>query len=159
MQPCPPSPSQVVELLTEPDAIARWAPVPFEVLALDERDLSRGARRAGRLAGRCVEFDVDVLRAFGDRLHLVAHGSISIDVQYRLRAAATGSEIEARISGRGVESRRRPSVRQPCFTTAYTTRSATSITTSPIRRHRRYSSRRAIRSLLSWTASSAPIPR
>ncbi len=29
------SPMQVLELLTEPESIARWAPVPFNVLALD----------------------------------------------------------------------------------------------------------------------------
>jgi hypothetical protein len=61
----PGSPADILELLTEPDAIARWAPVPFEVVALDGGRLQAGsrARVAGRLAGRSVEFDVDVLRA------------------------------------------------------------------------------------------------
>jgi hypothetical protein len=100
----PGSPTDILELLTEPDAIARWAPIPFEVVALDGRRLQDGsrARVAGRLAGRSVEFDVDVLRASGERLELVARGPICIDVKYRLRPAGSSSEIEASI---GVEGR------------------------------------------------------
>jgi hypothetical protein len=105
----PGSPADVLELLTEPKAIERWAPVPFEVTALDGARLESGshARVAGRLAGRVVEFDVDVLRASVERLDLVAHGPISIDVHYRLRPADTGSEIEASVSveGRGLFGR------------------------------------------------------
>jgi uncharacterized protein YndB with AHSA1/START domain len=50
----PGSPADVLDLLTEPDAIARWAPVPFEVLSLDGARLepSGHARVAGRLASR-----------------------------------------------------------------------------------------------------------
>jgi hypothetical protein len=99
----PGSPADVLELLTEPGAIARWAPVPFEVVELDGSRLASGsrARVAGRLAGRSVEFDVDVLRASDDRLELVAEGPISIDVQYRLRPAGAVSEIEASVSVEG----------------------------------------------------------
>lgn len=59
------SPSEVLALLTEPEAIARWAPSPFEILELDGERLRAGGHAgvAGRLAGRCVEFDVDVLDA------------------------------------------------------------------------------------------------
>jgi hypothetical protein len=105
----PGSPSDILELLTEPEAIARWAPVPFEVVALDGARLESGsrARVAGRLAGRSVEFDVDVLRASDERLELVAHGPISIDVQYRLRPAGSWSRIEASVAveGRGLFGR------------------------------------------------------
>jgi hypothetical protein len=105
----PGSPSEILALLTEPDAIARWAPVPFEVVALDGTRLEPGsrARVAGRLAGRSVEFDVDVLRASHDRFELVAQGPISIDVKYRLRPTGTSSEIEASIAvdGRGLFGR------------------------------------------------------
>jgi len=31
----PASPAEVLALLTEPEAIARWAPIPFEVVQLD----------------------------------------------------------------------------------------------------------------------------
>jgi Polyketide cyclase / dehydrase and lipid transport len=102
-------PTDVLALLTEPDAIARWAPVPFEVLALDGKRLESGsrARVAGRLAGRWVEFDVDVLRASDERLELVAQGPISIDVKYRVRPAGRSSEVEASIAveGRGLFGR------------------------------------------------------
>jgi hypothetical protein len=99
----PGSPADVLELLTAPDAIARWAPVPFEVMELKGQRLQSGsrARVAGRLAGHSVEFDVDVLRASDERLELVAEGPISIDVQYRLRPAGVESELEACVSVQG----------------------------------------------------------
>jgi hypothetical protein len=105
----PGSPAEILELLTEPHAIARWAPVPFEVVALDGPRLETGsrARVAGRLAGHSVEFDVEVLRACDERLELTASGPISMNVQYRLRPAGSESEIEASISveGRGLLGR------------------------------------------------------
>jgi hypothetical protein len=105
----PGSPTDILELLTEPEAIARWAPVPFEVVALDGARLESGtrARVVGRLAGRSVEFHVDVLSASHERLELVAHGPISLDVRYRLRPAGTWSEIEATVAveGRGLLGR------------------------------------------------------
>jgi Polyketide cyclase / dehydrase and lipid transport len=99
----PGSPADVLELLTEPGAIARWAPVPFEVVSLEGTRLEAGsrARVAGRLAGRSVEFDVDVLRACDERLELIAEGPISIGVQYRLRPAGAESEIEASVAVEG----------------------------------------------------------
>lgn len=103
------SPTDILELLTEPEAIARWAPIPFEVVALDGARLESGsrARVAGKLAGRCVEFDVDVLRASDERLELVAQGPISLDVRYRVRPAGTCSQIDATVAveGRGLFGR------------------------------------------------------
>jgi hypothetical protein len=103
------SPAEVLERLTDPEAIARWAPVPFDVLALDGARLQAGsrARVAGRLAGRSVEFDVDVVRASGERLELVALGPIDMNVLYRLRPAGSACELEASVSvqGRGVFGR------------------------------------------------------
>jgi hypothetical protein len=100
----PASPTEVLEFLTEPDAIARWAPVPFKVLAIDGARLQAGtrARVAGSLAGRSVEFQIDVLRASDERLELIAEGPICIDVKYRLQEDAGRSQIEASI---GVEGR------------------------------------------------------
>jgi hypothetical protein len=99
----------VLELLTEPDAIAEWAPVPFEIVSIADRRLRTGsrARVAGRLAGRAVEFDVFVHEASGDRLALAADGPISLDVQYVLRPAPGGSDVRASISveGRGLFGR------------------------------------------------------
>lgn len=105
----PGSPSAVLELLTEPDAIAEWAPVPFEIVSLAEPRLNTGCRAqvAGRLAGRAVEFDVTVFEASGDRLALTADGPISIDVQYLVRPAPGGSDVRASVSveGRGLFGR------------------------------------------------------
>jgi Polyketide cyclase / dehydrase and lipid transport len=97
------SPSEVLELLTEPEAIARWAPIPFEVLALEGTRLAPGsrARVSGHLAGRSVEFDIDVLEASDRRLELVADGPISLSVRYALRPLSRGSEVEASIDVAG----------------------------------------------------------
>jgi hypothetical protein len=105
----PGSPADVLELLTDPEAIARWAPVPFEVLALEGRRLRSGgrARVAGRLAGRSVEFDVAVLCVSNEHLELVADGPISLGVRYLLRSTGSGSEINASVcvEGRGLFGR------------------------------------------------------
>jgi hypothetical protein len=96
-------PDEVLAMLTEPDAIARWAPVPFELIDLDSDRLVAGsrARVRGRLAGRTLEFDVKVLAADDERLALIATGPISIDVEYALRPASGGSELRASVSVRG----------------------------------------------------------
>jgi Polyketide cyclase / dehydrase and lipid transport len=96
----PASPAEVRELLTEPDAIVRWAPVSFELIALDGPRLHTGshARVAGRLAGRSIEFNLDVLQASDERLKLVARGPISLRAEYVLRRAGDLSEIDASIS-------------------------------------------------------------
>ena len=63
------APEQVLELFTQPDAIARWAPIPFEVLDLDGARLVAGtrARVSGALAGRRLEFDVEIHEADEER--------------------------------------------------------------------------------------------
>ena len=96
-------PDEILALLTEPDAIALWTPVPFELIDLDTDRLVAGsrARVRGRLAGRTLEFDVEVLAADDERLALVARGPISIDVEYALRPAAGGSDLRASVSVRG----------------------------------------------------------
>src|SRR3954454_18471291 len=107
-------PEAVLDLLTDPDAVARWAPIPFDVDELDTPRLGGRApaprgRRAGppprrvgpaprprgpaRLAGRRVGFDVEVHEAEAGRLALVATGPIGLDVAYDLSAADGGSEV------------------------------------------------------------------
>jgi Polyketide cyclase / dehydrase and lipid transport len=100
------TPDEVLELLTEPDAIARWAPIPFEVLDLDGGRLERGtrARVSGALAGRRMEFDVEIHAADEERMALVANGPVSIGAEYLLTPADGGSDVRASVSvsGRGV---------------------------------------------------------
>src|ERR1700716_397267 len=89
------APEEGLALLTGPDAIARWAPIDFEVLDCKGERLETGThiRVCGLLAGRRVELDVDVLDAEDGRLALVASGPISIDVEYVLRPVDRGEQV------------------------------------------------------------------
>jgi Polyketide cyclase / dehydrase and lipid transport len=97
------TPEEVLELLTEPDAIARWAPIPFELLDLDGERLVAGtrARVRGALAGRDLEFDVEIHEADEERLSLVAHGPVSIGAEYLLAPVGGGSDVRAAVSVSG----------------------------------------------------------
>jgi hypothetical protein len=96
-------PAAVLDVLTDPDACGRWAPVPFDVDDDRRARLRAGSRTRveGRLAGRRVGFDVEVLAADEERLALRACGPIDLDVEYRLRAVPAGSEVRASIAVRG----------------------------------------------------------
>jgi hypothetical protein len=100
------APEHVLELLTEPEAIACWAPIPFELLDLDSERLRPGtrARVSGALAGRRLEFDVEIHEADEERLSLIANGLVSIGAEYLLAPADGGSDVRASvsISGRGL---------------------------------------------------------
>jgi hypothetical protein len=102
-------PEEVLALLTEPSSIARWAPVAFDVVDFDGRRLAAGdrVRVRGRLAGRSVEFDVEVSEADDGHLMLTAVGPIRLDVEYLALAAAHGSEVRASVTvtGRGLIGR------------------------------------------------------
>lgn len=102
-------PEEVMVLLTEPGAISRWAPIPFEVVDFDGARLITGdtARVRGGLVGRRLEFTVDVAQATRDRLALTARGPIEIDVEYTAAPIPTGSTVRARVavSGRGLRGR------------------------------------------------------
>jgi hypothetical protein len=102
-------PDDVLELLTRPEAIARWTPIPFELVDFDGERLAAGdkVRVCGALAGRSLEFDVEVVDAGVGRLALEATGPIHIDVEYVARAVARGSEVSARVavSGQGLMGR------------------------------------------------------
>ncbi len=103
-------PEAVLHVLTDPDAVARWAPLPFDVEDLDTPRLMTGsrARVSGRLAGRRVGFDVEVYEADLERLALAADGPVGLDVAYDLSAAGDGSEVRASISvrsGKGITGR------------------------------------------------------
>jgi hypothetical protein len=103
-------PEAVLDELTDPDACARWAPVPFDVDDLAGERLLAGsrARVSGRLAGRRVGFDVEVHEAGVDGLALSAQGPVGLDVAYRLAPTTGGSEVRASVSvrsGRGLTGR------------------------------------------------------
>src|SRR3954449_2688466 len=93
-------PEAVLHVLTDPDAVARWAPVDFYVDALTHPRLSQGsrARVSGRLAGQEIGFDVEFHQADVAGLSLSADGPVALDVAYRLRAAEAGSEVSASIA-------------------------------------------------------------
>ncbi|WP_445147721.1 hypothetical protein [Baekduia sp. Peel2402] len=98
------APAAVLDVLTDPGACERWAPVPFET---DDRGmrLRTGSRTRveGRLAGRRVGFDVEVISADEEGLALRASGPIDLDVVYRLRPLSCGraSEVSASVAVRG----------------------------------------------------------
>jgi hypothetical protein len=96
-------PDDVLMLLTEPDAIARWAPIPFDVDDLDGARLAAGdhVRVHGRLVGRSLAFDVEVAEADDGHLALTATGPIRLDVDYLATALDDGSEVRASITVSG----------------------------------------------------------
>src|SRR3954447_8232302 len=69
-------PEDVMTMLTDPEAIGTWAPIPFEVEGLESRRLETGsqARVVGRIVGQSIGFDVDVREVGPDRLELTASG-------------------------------------------------------------------------------------
>ena len=97
----PAHPAAVLDVLTDPGACARWAPVPFDVED-DTRRLAAGsrARVVGRLAGQRVGFDVEVRQADENGLQLSATGPVALDVDYRLAPTTDGSQVHASVSVR-----------------------------------------------------------
>jgi hypothetical protein len=93
-------PEAVLDVLTDPHAVARWAPVEFFVDELTHPRLASGsrARVSGRLAGQEIGFDVEVHQADAGGLALSAHGPVALDVAYQLRASETGSEVSASVA-------------------------------------------------------------
>src|SRR5918995_3774644 len=88
-------PEDVLDVLCDPEAAARWAPLPFDVEELDGRRLATGsrARVSGKLAGRRVGFDVEIHEASDRGLSLAADGPVGFDVEYQLAPVAGGSEV------------------------------------------------------------------
>lgn len=93
-------PEAVLDVLTDPDAVARWAPVAFYVDELTHPRLAEGsrARVSGRLAGQEIGFDVEVHQADAAGLSLSATGPVALDVAYELRPSAEGSQVSASVA-------------------------------------------------------------
>ena len=97
------TPEQVLRVLTDPDEIRDWSPIPFEVEDLDGALLAAGsqARVWGNLAGLRVGFEVRVHAAGTDGLELTAEGPIGFDVRYGLAPSGDGSEVTASVALHG----------------------------------------------------------
>jgi hypothetical protein len=97
---------EVLCALTNPASIARWAPVSFEVDGLAGGPLRAGSRErvSGSIAGIRATFDIEVARADGERLELVAHGPLSLDVTYSFSQHEHGVIVDARV---GIRRQRR----------------------------------------------------
>ena len=78
---------QVLAALTDPELIAAWAPVGFELEDGCPGRLRAGSheRVSGSLAGVRASFEIEVRRADRDRLELLAEGPVSMEVAYCLR--------------------------------------------------------------------------
>jgi hypothetical protein len=91
---------EVLSALTEPAAIAQWAPVRFEADGLAGERLRAGSRErvSGSIAGIRATFEVEVTRADRRRLELVAHGPVSFDVAYGFSEHDEGVIVNARVA-------------------------------------------------------------
>jgi hypothetical protein len=100
-------PEDVLGILCDPEACRRWSPVPFDVDGV-ESVLRAGtrARVGGRLLGRELRFDVDIVRADDRAFALTARGPIEIHARYEAEPAPAGARTRLRASvrvrGRGI---------------------------------------------------------
>ncbi len=101
------APEAVLAALTDPDAVARWSPVAFDIEDDSTGRLRAGTRTrvSGKLAGVRVGFDVHVHQADNRQLTLSACGPVNMDVRYDVEPSYDGSsELRASVSvakGRG----------------------------------------------------------
>ena len=93
-------PDEVLRALTDPEMIAGWAPVAFDVEGLEDGCLRTGsrARVSGTVGGLGASFEVEVLHADTELLELVAEGPVSFEVTYRFRARGDRLLVEARVA-------------------------------------------------------------
>jgi hypothetical protein len=90
----------VLQVLTDPAACGRWAPVAFTTDQAPGEHLRAGARTSlrGRIAGRNVTFEIHVSAADERGLSLRATGPVRFEVDYRLTPATRWTQIEAQIT-------------------------------------------------------------
>ena len=93
-------PAHVLHVLTDPMACARWAPIEFSTDQASGEYLHTGSRTTlqGRIAGRNVTFEIDVLAADERGLSLRATGPVGLEVDYQLTPSDCGTLIEAYIT-------------------------------------------------------------
>lgn len=95
-------PADVLAALTDPELIAGWAPIGFELEGSAGRRLRAGSheRVSGSLAGLRASFDVEVSRAGPGVLELVADGPVAMDVAYRFPERGGAVVVDASVSVR-----------------------------------------------------------
>jgi hypothetical protein len=93
-------PAHVLQVLTDPAACGRWAPVAFTTDQPPGERLQAGTRTRlrGRIAGRNVAFEIHVVAADERGLLLRASGPVRFEVDYRLTPAVRRTLIEAQIT-------------------------------------------------------------
>lgn len=96
------APEHVLEVLTDPAAARRWSPIGFELEHIEGDRLRSGTRAtlSGRIAGRGVSFDVEVIKASDGQLELRAVGPVEMDVAYDAIAAGDATEVVASVAVR-----------------------------------------------------------
>jgi hypothetical protein len=97
------APEDVLAVLTDPSAARRWSPIGFELEQIEGDRLRSGTRAVltGKLAGRGVSFDVEVIKASDGQLELRAVGPVEMDVAYDAILADEGmSEVVASVAVR-----------------------------------------------------------
>lgn len=93
-------PAHLLQVLIDPVACARWAPIEFSTDQDAGEYLHAGSRTRlrGRIAGRNVTFEIDVLAADERGLSLRATGPVGLEVDYQLTSSDRGTLIEAYIT-------------------------------------------------------------
>lgn len=93
----------MLDVLTDPQAIRAWSPVPFDLDTPvgDRLEAGSEARVSGSLAGLRVGFGVEVHAADADGLELTAEGPIALDVRYALSPRPHGSDLTASVCVHG----------------------------------------------------------
>jgi hypothetical protein len=92
--------TDVLEALTDPEMIAAWAPVSFDVEGAAGQPLRAGSRErvSGSIAGIGATFEVEVARADSERLELSARGPVSLDVRYTFCQRGSQVTVVARVA-------------------------------------------------------------
>jgi hypothetical protein len=95
-------PEDVLEVLTDPCAARRWSPIGFELEHIEGDRLRSGTNAVltGRLAGRTVKFEVNVIKASDGQLELHARGPVEMDVSYGAVLLGELTEVTASIAVR-----------------------------------------------------------
>ena len=95
-------PEHVLEVLTDPSMARRWSPIGFELEQIDGDRLRSGTHAVltGKLAGRTVKFEVDVIKASDGQLELQARGPVEMDVRYDALLLGEVTEVKASVAVR-----------------------------------------------------------